>query len=117
MTDIEGSRALITGAASGIGRLLAIELGRAGASLVLWDVDEQWLNEVQTGLQGAGRDVRSCVCDLTRRADIEAAAGRTLAECGPVDILINNAGIVSGKSLLEITPGADGFLQRQPQHG
>jgi all-trans-retinol dehydrogenase (NAD+) len=104
MTDIEGSRALITGAASGIGRLLAAELGRAGARLVLWDIDERGLNEVQAELQGAGRAVRTCVCDLTRREDIEAAAGRTLADGGPVDILVNNAGIVSGKNLLEITP-------------
>jgi all-trans-retinol dehydrogenase (NAD+) len=104
MTDIEGSRALITGAASGIGRLLAAELGRAGAHLVLWDIDERGLNEVQAELQGAGRAVRTCVCDLTRREDIEAAAGRTLADGGPVDILVNNAGIVSGKNLLEITP-------------
>ena len=104
MTDIKGSRALITGAASGIGRLLATELGRAGASLVLWDIDEQGLSEVQAELQGAGRDVRTFVCDLTRRDDIEAAASRTLADCGPVDILVNNAGIVSGKNLLEITP-------------
>ena len=104
MTDIKGSRALITGAASGIGRLLAQELGAAGARLVLWDIDEQGLNEVRAELQGAGCDVQTCVCDLARREDIEAAAARTLADGGPVDILVNNAGIVSGKNLLEITP-------------
>ena len=74
MTDINGSRALITGAASGIGRLLATELGRAGARLVLWDIDEQGLNELRAELQTAGRDVQTCVCDLARREDIEAAA-------------------------------------------
>ncbi len=104
MTDIKGSRALITGAASGIGRLLATELGRAGASLVLWDIDEQGLDDAQTELRGAGREVQTYACDLTRREDIEAVAGRTLADCGPVDILVNNAGVVSGKNLLEITP-------------
>ena len=104
MTDIKGSRALITGAASGIGRLLATQLGRGGASLVLWDIDGPGLAAVQAELQDTGCDVRSYVCDLTRREDIEAAAGRTLADGGPVDILVNNAGIVSGKSLLEISP-------------
>jgi all-trans-retinol dehydrogenase (NAD+) len=104
MTDIMGSRALITGAASGIGRQLAAELGRAGASLVLWDIDARALDEAQAELRGAGHDVRSYVCDLARREDIESVAGRTLADCGPVDILVNNAGIVSGKSLLEISP-------------
>ena len=104
MTDIKGSRVLITGAASGIGRLLAMELGRSGASLVLWDIDEQRLCDLRAELQSAGCNVGTCVCDLTRREDIEAAARRTLADCGPVDILVNNAGVVSGKNLLEITP-------------
>ena len=104
MTDIRGSRALITGAASGIGRLLAAELGKAGASLVLWDIDARGLGEAEAELRGAGCEVRTRVCDLTRREDIEAAAADTLAGSGPVDILVNNAGIVSGKNLLEITP-------------
>ncbi len=104
MTVINGSRALVTGAASGIGRLLAAELGKAGATLVLWDIDAQGLAEAQAELRDDGCEVRTYVCDLTRRGDIEAVASQTLAECGPVDLLVNNAGIVSGKSLLEITP-------------
>ncbi len=104
MTDIRGSRALITGAASGIGRLLAIDLGKAGASLVLWDIDAEGLRAVEAELRADGCEVDSHVCDLTRREDIEAVAARTLAESGPVDILVNNAGVVSGKNLLEISP-------------
>jgi all-trans-retinol dehydrogenase (NAD+) len=104
MTEIQGCRALITGAASGIGRSLAAELGKAGASLVLWDVDAQGLGETQAELQRAGCKVTTYVCDLTRREDVESVAAQALAECGPVDILVNNAGVVSGKSLLEITP-------------
>ncbi|MDH3906055.1 MAG: SDR family NAD(P)-dependent oxidoreductase, partial [Gammaproteobacteria bacterium] len=67
MTDIRGSRALITGAASGIGRLLAAELGRAGASLVLWDLDGEGLLEAQAELRGNGCEVQTYVCDLTLR--------------------------------------------------
>lgn len=104
MTNIRGSRALITGAASGIGRLLARELGKAGADLVLWDIDAQGLGEVQHELRGAGCEADIYVCDLTRREAIEAAASETLARSGAVDILVNNAGIVSGKTLLEISP-------------
>lgn len=104
MTDIRGSRALVTGAASGIGRLLAIELGKAGASLVLWDIDAERLRSVEAELRADGCEAGSHVCDLTRREDIEAVAARTLAENGPVDILVNNAGVVSGKNLLEISP-------------
>lgn len=104
MTEIRGSCALITGAASGIGRLLAADLGEAGASLVLWDIDAQGLRDVQNELRGAGSDVDICVCDLTSREAIEEAAAQTLANSGPVDILVNNAGIVSGKNLLDISP-------------
>jgi all-trans-retinol dehydrogenase (NAD+) len=104
MTDIRGSRALVTGAASGIGRMLAVELGTAGACLVLWDIDAAGLREVEAELRAQGCEADSHVCDLTRREDIEAVAARTLAGGGPVDILVNNAGIVSGKNLLEISP-------------
>lgn len=104
MTDISGSRALITGAASGIGRLLATELGRAGASLVLWDIDKAGLDSAQAELRDAGVKADIAVCDLTCREEIARVAADTLAQGGPVDILVNNAGIVSGKNLLDISP-------------
>jgi all-trans-retinol dehydrogenase (NAD+) len=102
MTDIQGKRALITGAASGIGRMLATELAEAGASLVLWDIDADGLKRAATDLRAAGHEVATGVCDLTSRDNIAAEGARTLAEVGPVDILVNNAGIVSGKGLLEL---------------
>ena len=104
MTNIRGSRALVTGAASGIGKLLALEMGKAGARLVLWDIDARGLGAARDELRGIGCEADVYVCDLTRRADIEAVAAETLARSGPVDILVNNAGIVSGKSLLAISP-------------
>jgi all-trans-retinol dehydrogenase (NAD+) len=103
MTDINGKRALITGAASGIGRLLATQLATAGARLVLWDIDAEGLAKVQAELGAAGHAADIYVCDLTRREEISAVAGQTLAQSGPIDILINNAGVVSGKNLLDIS--------------
>ena len=50
MTDIRGKRTLITGAASGLGEMLATELARAGANLVLWDIDEVGLHRVRNEL-------------------------------------------------------------------
>jgi len=102
MTDINGKRALITGAASGIGRLLATRLANAGASLVLWDIDSTGLGQVQTELTSAGHEADVYTCDLSSREEIAAMAAQTLADSGPVDILINNAGIVSGKNLLDV---------------
>jgi len=103
MTDIVGKRTLITGAASGIGRLLAFQLAGAGARLVLWDIDSAGLGQLETDLGAAGHDVDIYTCDLTCRDTIAAVADRTLGDGGPIDVLINNAGIVSGKPLLDIS--------------
>jgi all-trans-retinol dehydrogenase (NAD+) len=103
MTVINSRRALITGAASGIGRLLATRLANAGAKLVLWDIDPAGLSQAQAELTSAGHEVDVYTCDLTSREEIATVAAQTLAESGAIDILINNAGIVSGKNLLEIS--------------
>jgi all-trans-retinol dehydrogenase (NAD+) len=103
MTDIKNNRALITGAASGIGRMLAMRLANAGARIVLWDIDREGLSRLRSELKSAGHDVDSYACDLTNRQEIATVAAQTLAESGPIDILINNAGVVSGKNLLDLS--------------
>ena len=109
MTDIRGKRTLVTGAAHGLGRLLAIELARAGARPVLWDIDEQGLRRVEEELAGLDVPVETHVCDLASADAIDVAARRTLAAGGPIEILVNNAGIVAGKPLLEL---ADEEIER-----
>lgn len=103
MTTVNNSRVLITGAASGIGRLLALRLAESGGRLVLWDIDRAGLEQAQIELADAGYKADTYICDLTDRQEISAVAAQTLAEGGPVDILINNAGIVSGKNLLDLS--------------
>lgn len=103
MSNVKNSRILITGAARGIGKLLAMDLANAGAQVVLWDIDKAGLEEAQAELVAAGHRAATNVCDLTSREQIAAAAKQTLAEGGPIDILVNNAGIVSGKGLLDLS--------------
>jgi all-trans-retinol dehydrogenase (NAD+) len=103
MSEIAGRRALITGAASGLGLLMARKLAAGGAHVILWDLNAAGLDNARRDLEAAGRSVESDVCDLSSREAIEAAAARVLYR-GPVDILINNAGVVTGKSLLEASP-------------
>jgi all-trans-retinol dehydrogenase (NAD+) len=103
MSTVDKKRVLITGAASGIGRKLAVQLANGGASLVLWDIDRAGLDAAEAELVAAGHAAETSVCDLTNRKDIATEAARTLADGGPIDILINNAGIVSGKKLLELS--------------
>ena len=103
MTDINKKRVLVTGAAHGIGRLLATNLANAGAELILWDIDSAGLSQVRADFIGGGHKVDVYTCDLSSREEIAAVAERTLSESGPIDILINNAGVVAGKNLLELS--------------
>lgn len=103
MSELAGRRILVTGAASGLGLLMAQKTAAAGAQLVLWDVNAGGLDAARSQLSAAGRAVETDVVNLASREAIETAAARVLAG-GPVDILINNAGVVTGKGLLEASP-------------
>ncbi len=99
MTAFEGSRVLITGAASGLGRRLALGSARQKAALVLWDLDGLGLERVAREVEAEGSRAETALVDVSRRQEVYDAA-RVLRQ--PIDILINNAGVVSGKSFLEI---------------
>jgi all-trans-retinol dehydrogenase (NAD+) len=101
MTDLRDRNVLITGAAQGIGLLVAERIARRGARLILWDLDAVALEAARTRVAAAGGSVVVHALDLADRAALDEAAARTLAECGTVDVLVNNAGIVSGRRLLE----------------
>ncbi|HYC56279.1 MAG TPA: SDR family oxidoreductase [Candidatus Binatia bacterium] len=102
MSEIRGSSVLITGGASGIGRLMALEMAHQGADLILWDLNQEAVEATAREVEAAtGRSARTYVCDVARRQNVYETATRTLADAGRVDILINNAGIVSGRGLLE----------------
>jgi all-trans-retinol dehydrogenase (NAD+) len=103
LTEIRGKVALVTGGANGIGRLLADAFAADGARLILWDIDEQALLRAKDALSARGHSVDTQVVDLTSPEQIAAAAREALSAHGKVDILINNAGIVSGKPLLELS--------------
>jgi all-trans-retinol dehydrogenase (NAD+) len=102
-SHFSGRNVLVTGAASGIGRLMAQYFAADGADLILWDRESDGLESLRSELASAERRVWSFVVDLTDREAIRATAQRCLDECGPVDVLVNNAGVVSGQTLLEIS--------------
>jgi all-trans-retinol dehydrogenase (NAD+) len=109
MTDLRGKNVLITGAASGIGRLLAHELAREGANLVLWDIAHPELKAVTEELRLEGANVFPYYPDVSDRESVYATAKQVQEDCGSVDVVINNAGIVTGKPLLE---ASDREIQR-----
>jgi all-trans-retinol dehydrogenase (NAD+) len=102
LTDFRGKNVLITGAASGIGRLMAEKIAAQQAHVVLWDLSEDDLQAVGQELGRRGQRCSTYVCDVSDREAVYATAARVLEDCGPLDVLINNAGIVSGSPLLEI---------------
>jgi all-trans-retinol dehydrogenase (NAD+) len=101
MKSIEGEVALVAGGASGIGRLLALNLAESGARVLAWDIDEAALRRLEAEAASRGLEIAGQVCDVSRREDVYAKAKKVLERFGPVGILVNNAGVVSGKSLLE----------------
>jgi NAD(P)-dependent dehydrogenase (short-subunit alcohol dehydrogenase family) len=87
--DLEGQRALVTGATSGIGRAVALQLARDGAAVVVHGRDTARGADTVQEISGAGGTARFVAADLGEAADVQRLAG----DAGDVDILINNAGI------------------------
>ena len=97
-TTIDGARVLITGAGSGIGRLMALDAAaREAAEILIWDLSADSGDAVRDEITAVGGQARSFEVNVADSAQVETVAERT----GPVDILINCAGIVTGKKLLD----------------
>ncbi|XP_033838876.1 epidermal retinol dehydrogenase 2-like [Periophthalmus magnuspinnatus] len=99
---IRGEVVLITGAGSGIGRLMAQEFASHQTVLVLWDINQDGLKQTAALAQenGAVR-VHSYVCDCSSKNDVYGVADQVKREVGDVSILVNNAGIVTGKKFMD----------------
>lgn len=98
MTQLRNSTILITGGASGIGKLMGLmSLQRGAKQLIIWDINRQNLQQVTVEMKAKGYQVLPYEVDVADTAAVEEAAKQVLQETGPPDILINNAGIVVGK--------------------
>lgn len=91
-TGIERT-ALVTGAASGIGRAIAERLGESGAAVAVADLDLPGAEETAARLRSHGRRALAVAVDVTDAASVAALAERVRSELGPVAILVNSAGI------------------------
>ncbi|MFZ0429362.1 MAG: SDR family NAD(P)-dependent oxidoreductase, partial [Acidobacteriota bacterium] len=95
--------AVITGAASGIGRGIAERCVSEGMKVVLADVDEANLAQTETALKTAGGTVLSVRTDVSKRSEVEGLARRALDAFGQVHLLFNNAGVAAGGAPWEAT--------------
>jgi len=89
-----GRVVVITGAASGFGRLIAQKCAFGGARVMAVDIDAGGLATVVDGIRAAGGAADSYVADVTDMAAMQSAVGRTVEEFGAVDVLVNNAGVM-----------------------
>ena len=103
MRELAGRVAVVTGAASGIGRALAFELAREGALLALSDVDEPGLADTRQRAEALGARADAARLDVSDRAAVEAYAARVAAEFGRVNLVINNAGVGLGATIADMS--------------
>ena len=102
--DIRGQTVLITGSGSGIGQLMAVKFAQLGCRVVLWDVNEAGMRETVKMIKEKKLDVNmvhSYRVNLASREEIYSTAQKVQSEVGVVDVLVNNAGVVSGAYFLD----------------
>lgn len=101
LTSYTGKTAFVTGASSGMGRLLAVRLAEAGANVALLARREAELARVAAEIDRCGRRALVLPCDVAERTQVFAAAERAVRIFGGVDILVNNAGYGRHRRFLE----------------
>jgi NAD(P)-dependent dehydrogenase (short-subunit alcohol dehydrogenase family) len=101
--DLSGRWALVTGAASGIGRATALALARRGADLVICDIDEAGLDTVRGEIEALGRAVLARAVDVADREQMRRFAETVHTEIPAVDILVNNAGVAVAATFVDTT--------------
>jgi NAD(P)-dependent dehydrogenase (short-subunit alcohol dehydrogenase family) len=104
--DYTGKVAIVTGAAGGIGLACARRLAGAGASVVLADIDGARLEEARKQVTGpAGLPVATAVCDVGSEEQVAAAVAVACDRFGRLDVVVNNAGLMTFKPIVEQTEG------------
>lgn len=89
---LEGKRAIVTGAGSGIGRASALRMAQEGADLIIFDIEEDGVQATAEAARKLGRDVHAAQLDCTKESDIVEAFAEAKKACGQIDILMNNVG-------------------------
>lgn len=101
--NFDGRTALVTGASSGLGARAACVLAKAGARVVLASRRLEILKEIRAEIEAEGGSAYVVPLDVTDHASIKSALAQAENEVGPIDILVNNSGVVSNQRLEDVT--------------
>lgn len=115
--NFEGKIALVTGASSGLGAHFAKVLARAGAQVVLAARRTNRLKELRAEIEAQGGAAHMVQLDVSDYASIKSAIAHAETEAGPIDILINNAGVGSRQRLIDVTPDDYAYTMDINQRG
>ena len=91
---LKGKVAVVTGAGRGIGRAIAVEMAREGASVAILSRTTAELRETEKNIRSMGAEVVRLAADVSKRSDVEKMATKTMSALGRIDILVNNAAII-----------------------
>ncbi|MGI8477110.1 MAG: SDR family NAD(P)-dependent oxidoreductase [Thermomicrobiales bacterium] len=101
--EFDGKVAIVSGAASGISRVILTRLLEGGAKGVIVDVDDEWGPETETRLRTEGHDLFYQRTDVRESAQVDAAVAAAVARFGRVDILVHGAGVGVHKEIVDLT--------------
>src|SRR5688572_5589270 len=96
MTSTTTRMGLVTGAGSGLGRAIAQALAERGARVAAVDLDEASARETAAAIEKAGGQAMALQADTSRSVDVDRAVAAAVKALGPLDIMVNNAGILDG---------------------
>jgi NAD(P)-dependent dehydrogenase (short-subunit alcohol dehydrogenase family) len=105
VSELGGRRALVTGASRGIGLAIASRLAAAGASVAVNSIDRVEAEDAAARIRAAGGDAIAVAADVASPAQVEAMVRAVDSWRGPVEILVNNAGILEMAPLVSMDPG------------
>lgn len=112
-----GKTAIVTGAAKGIGRAIALRFGAEGADVLVADINGPLAEQTAAEIRAMGRRAVAVTTDISDLAQIDRMVAAAVAELGHIDILVNNAGIAQFVPFLEITPEVVDRIWRVNQWG
>jgi 3-oxoacyl-[acyl-carrier protein] reductase len=101
-TDLTGRSALVTGAAKGLGRTIALTLASAGAKVACIDINEESLADTVSAIRAAGGTAEPMACDVTNSTRVDEVVEAVVKLWGGIHILVNNAGITRDNMILRM---------------